>query len=114
MFKILLSKISQSLVDHLGKVSQVRVQSYFILAEIIITGFFFLAIEAANAYQFIFVDNKPYAPTTQSIVVFGMVLAHHLVMLGLKSGSEATSFPSLDKKVIIPKSDDVCDNTQPK
>lgn len=98
MFKNLWAKISQSLVDHLGKVSQVRIQSYFILGEILITGIFFLCIEAANAYLSIWVNGKPYAPTTESIWIFGMVLTHHLVMLGLKKGSESSPFPSLDKK----------------
>lgn len=92
------SKISQSVYDHLGKISQVRVQSYFILAEIIITGLFFLLIEAANAYLSIWVKSQPYTPTKESIFIFGMILSHHLVMLGLKMGSEQTAYPSLDKK----------------
>jgi hypothetical protein len=98
LFNGLWTKIAQSVVDHLGKVSQVRIQSYFILLEILITGLFFLCIEAANAYLSIWVKGEPYSPTTESIWIFGMVLAHHLVMLGLKKGAESTPFPSFDKK----------------
>lgn len=90
--------ILKSCYDHLGKLSQVRIQSYFILAEIIITGLFFLVIEGANAYLSIFRDGVIYKPSSESIVIFGMVLTHHLVMLGLKKGSESTPFPSLDNK----------------
>lgn len=94
-------KISASLNDHLGKVSQVRIQSYFILAEILVTGFIFLVIEVGNAYLSIIELKKAYVPSSQSIVIFGMVLSHHLIMLGLKKSAEASPFPTLDKKMDV-------------
>ncbi len=98
MFTKVLKLIQESIKDHLGKISQVRLQSWFILAEILITGIFFLGIEAFNAYLSIWVKNEAYAPSSESIFIFGMVLAHHLAMLGIKKSAEASSFPSLDKK----------------
>ena len=83
----ILSKISKSSYDHLGKVSQVRIQSYFILGQIILTSLIFMGLEIINAI-IAYKRGSVWSPTGQFITMFGMLLGHHLYMLHLKKEGE--------------------------
>jgi hypothetical protein len=83
------SIIAKSVLNAAGKVSHIRVSSYYILASILFAGIVFAGIEIGNA---IVTWNKgggeTYEVPTPHIVIFGMILSHHLVLLGLKKSGE--------------------------
>jgi hypothetical protein len=98
MFKKLSAIVQKALTDHLGKISSARVSSFIILAQIILTSMVFIAIELINA-NVMWDQNLIYVIPTEHIIIFGMVLTHHLFLLGIKKSSEASSFPSLDNQI---------------
>jgi hypothetical protein len=98
MFAKLKTLILQSLTDHLGKTSSARISSYFILAQIILSSFVFITIDVVNALL-MWKKNEVFSVSTEHIVVFGMILTHHLFLLGLKKATEETAFPTLDTKI---------------
>lgn len=70
-----------------GKVSTTRIQSYLILASVLISTTLFLSIDLVNAI-IQWKVGKNYTVPTEHITLFGMVLAHHLALLGINKNSE--------------------------
>jgi hypothetical protein len=70
-----------------GKVSTTRIQSYLILASVLISTTLFLSIDLVNAI-IQWKTGKSYTVPTEHITLFGMVLAHHLALLGINKNSE--------------------------
>lgn len=95
-FKKNWSYVAKSVVNAAGKVSHIRVSSYYILAGILLLGIVFAGIEVGNA---IVTWNKgggaTYVVPTPHIVIFGMILSHHLVLLGLKKSGEKDLTPTI-------------------
>ena len=73
-------KITKSLNINDTTVSTTRLQSYLILLPILIMVFVFLFIEIWSFFHAINAD-KPYVLSNEIIVVFGMLLSHHLGIL---------------------------------
>ncbi len=102
-FKKNWSYIAKSLVNAAGKVSHIRISSYYILAGILFLGIVFAGIEIGNAIvTWNKGDGATYTVPTPHIVIFGMILSHHLVLLGLKKSGEKDMTPKLDE----PKADE--------
>ncbi len=94
-FKKNLHYIAKSLVNAAGKVSHIRVSSYYILAGILFLGIVFAGIEIGNAILVWSKDaSTTYTVPTPHIVIFGMILSHHLVLLGLKKAGEKDQSPT--------------------
>lgn len=72
---------------NLKKPSSARIQSYAIMATIVLSSLFFLGIELVNAI-IIWNKSEVYSPTAEGIIILGMFLAHHLALLGFKNNSE--------------------------
>lgn len=70
-----------------GKISSGRLSSYFILAAIIVASTVFTCIDIINAIVAIY--NKGfYEIPGNHVVIYGMMLAHHLTLLGINKNSE--------------------------
>lgn len=89
MLKTLWKYIGKSVLNNFGnKVSTTRIQSYFILGSILTATAVFLGIDIVNAI-ISWVNNKgSYIIPYEHIVLFGMVLTHHLWLLGINKKAE--------------------------
>ncbi len=70
-----------------GKISTTRIQSYLILGSIFTSTIVFISIDIVNAI-IKWRLNEIYEVPIQHITLFGMVLAHHLALLGINKNSE--------------------------
>ena len=91
--------IGKSVLNNFGdKVSTTRIQSYFILGSILTATAVFLGIDVVNAI-ILWVKNKgSYTVPYEHIVLFGMVLGHHLALLGINKNSETKTTASYYKE----------------
>lgn len=67
-------------VESGNNISTSRLQSYFVLLPVLLSCFTFLTIEIVNAI-IQWVHTKTYTISTEAIIIFGMILAHHLGIL---------------------------------
>lgn len=79
--------IKASVHDVNGKVSSSRISAYFILGGILTSNAIFIGIDIGNAIVK-WNQNSIYEVPIDHIALFSMILAHHLVLLGLKRGSD--------------------------
>lgn len=86
IFKKISDFIAKSVIKE-GQVSSSRMSSYFILGSILTTTLLFIVIEIVNA-SIIWKTGAAYIIPSEHIVVFGMMLAHHLTLLGINKTSE--------------------------
>lgn len=87
MFKNLIDKISNSLKDRHGHTSHTRISSYIILISIILSSLLFIGIDVVNGIMS-WTKGDLYEIPTSHITIFGMILGHHLFLLGIKRASE--------------------------
>ena len=83
----ILNKIALSLLPS-SKISTNRIQSYILLLPILCMSVIFTGIEV---YQFFHCINsdKDYYLSAEIIIVFGMILSHHLAILFSRSKSQS-------------------------
>lgn len=89
--KTLLQKILHkiSLSTHQGKkVSTSRVQSFIILIPILVFSFSYL-IFGYISFIFSLYKGIPFVISTESIVIFGMLLSHHLALVFSRRSSQS-------------------------
>lgn len=84
LFKIFFSRlfnaIGRSLDGTSEKTSSVRIQAYVLLIPVLLASLVFVSIEAVNAI--IAWNNQiAYVPSNESIIIFGMILSHHISVL---------------------------------
>lgn len=65
-----------------------RISSYIILISILISIFSFIGIYLTN-YIISWNDGHLYEMSISHIIIFGMILGHHLFLLGIKRASES-------------------------
>lgn len=87
MLKKLFTKINKSCIEKSGRYSHTRITSYIILVVITLSSLVFLGIDITNLVTALF-KGETYEIPTSHITLFGMMLSHHLVLLGLKKHSE--------------------------
>lgn len=75
---ILFNLIKSSSTDSKGRISSTRIQAFMTMSLIYIFTFVFIIIELSNAYH---IWPKSYIPSSESIIVFSMILAHHIAIL---------------------------------
>jgi len=74
--------IKKSILSPTGKESSTRIGSYIIMAIIVLFSLVFLGIEIYTTIQTGHISNE-------AIVIFGMILAHHLTLLGINKYHES-------------------------
>jgi hypothetical protein len=74
-----------------NKVSTTRISSYLILASILATTIIYLIIDIVNA-AIKWSHGQVFIISAESIVFFGMVLAHHLALLGINKNAETKQY----------------------
>jgi len=89
MIKKILKFIKLSLTSD-NSVSSTRIQSYLLLFAILLMIFVFVTIELWSFIHAIH-SGQPYVMSSQFIIVFGMVLAHHLSVLFQRPKSQSVS-----------------------
>ncbi len=77
-----------------GKISTTRISSYLILGSILTTTTVYLGIDFVNAIK-MWQKDLTYAIPSEHIVVFGMVLTHHLALLGINKNAETKQLSSI-------------------
>lgn len=87
MFKKFKNYIEKSLTDVQGKTSHTKVSSYLILFTILITCIGFITIDIINAIA-AWKTGSSYEIPLSHVTIFGMILGHHLYLLGIKKKSE--------------------------
>lgn len=97
IFKKIFDFIAKSVIKE-GQVSSSRISSYFILGSILTTTLLFVIIEAVNA-SILWSAGAPYVMPNEHIVIFGMMLAHHLTLLGINKSSETKIEKSIQDKL---------------
>jgi hypothetical protein len=94
MFKKIFEYIFKSVYSTAdNKTSATRISSYFILGSILTTTTFYLAIDVINAYQH-WRLNTDYIIPGNHLGLFGMILAHHLSLLGINKIAETKNVKS--------------------
>ncbi len=80
--------IGKSVMNNVGtKVSTTRIQSYFILGSILTATAVYLGIDIVNGI-FAWIKGGSYVIPSEHVVLFGMVLTHHLWLLGINKRAE--------------------------
>ena len=74
-----------------NKISTTRISSYLILGSILITTLIYLLIDVVNAI-IKWSHGQIFTISAESIVFFGMVLAHHLALLGINKSAETKQY----------------------
>lgn len=87
-----------------NKVSTTRISSYLILASILATTFVYLLIDVVNAI-INWHKGEVFIISAESIVFFGMVLAHHLALLGINKNAETKQYLDFLKSTKNSKAD---------
>lgn len=76
--------ILESVKDKFNQISHTRIASYVILCTITLNSLVFMGIDITNVIK----SNGVYIIPMEHIAIFGMILGHHLTLVGLKRSSE--------------------------
>ena len=74
-----------------NKVSTTRISSYLILASILTTGIVYLIIDIVNAI-IKWSNGETFIISSEDLIFFGMILAHHLALLGINKNAETKQY----------------------
>jgi hypothetical protein len=96
------SFIAQSAITS-SKISSTRIQTYIMMLSVILSTAAFVGIELTNAF-IAWLAGTTYIISSESIIIFGMILSHHLGMMFSKPKAyDAADFESrvakIDEKV---------------
>lgn len=81
--------IRETVKDYLGKYSITRVSSYFLLATILLNSLVYIGIDIVNAIKKWSKNDGDYVIPWNHIIIFSMILTHHLILLGLKKSTDS-------------------------
>jgi hypothetical protein len=85
-----------------NKVSTTRISSYLILGSILTTGLIYLIIDIVNAI-IKWSNGETFIISTEDLIFFGMILAHHLALLGINKNAETKQYMDFLKSSKINK-----------
>ncbi len=85
MFRILLNLIPKSVKNAASQISSTRIQSYAVLLLI----YCYSLIIFISEIHYMFTSETYNGASTEFLVAFGSILAHHLAMLGINKNSAA-------------------------
>lgn len=80
LYKRAVNAIGRSLDGTSEKTSSVRIQAYVLLIPVLLASLVFVSIEAVNAIV-AWNNQVAYVPSNESIIIFGMILSHHISVL---------------------------------
>jgi hypothetical protein len=86
------------------KVSSIRIQAFILLFPVVSASFIFITIELINAI-IAWKNNIPYIPSNESIIIFGMILSHHISVLF--SRSKPQNYYSIDTDITKNENTDI-------
>lgn len=92
-FKSFFNLLPKSVRDAKGKISSSRIASYFILFFILLENLIFILIEIGNAIL-MWNQEKIYIIPAAHIGILGMILGHHLLLLGIVKNAKSEPNPS--------------------
>jgi hypothetical protein len=96
-FKKFWEYVEKSILDGISsKVSTTRISSYLILGSILTTGLVYLIIDIVNA-AIKWSNGEIFIVSTEDLIFFGMILAHHLALLGINKNAETKQYMDLLK-----------------
>jgi hypothetical protein len=96
-FKKFWEYVEKSILDGISsKVSTTRISSYLILGSILTTGLVYLIIDIVNA-TIKWSNGEIFIISTEDLIFFGMILAHHLALLGINKNAETKQYMDLLK-----------------
>lgn len=84
-FKVLFDKINLSILSN-NNTSSSRLQGYLVLVPILVMCYTFLGIEITS-FIIAMVHGKTYVLSSEIVIVFGMMLSHHLALVFSKRKS---------------------------
>jgi len=87
ILKKLMDSIGRSITGKEGKTSSTRISSYFILGAIALISVVFVAVIITNAI-ISWKAGASHVIPGEHIAIFGMILAHHLALLGINKTAE--------------------------
>ena len=93
VFKKFFEYVERSILGGISnKVSTTRISSYLILGSILATGFVYLLIDIINAI-IKWHKGEVFIISTEDLIFFGMILTHHLTLLGINKNAETDRGP---------------------
>ncbi len=97
VFKKFFEYVERSVLGGISnKVSTTRISSYLILGSILATGFVYLLIDIINAI-IKWHKGEVFIISTEDLIFFGMILTHHLALLGINKNAETKQYTDLIK-----------------
>jgi len=81
-----------------GKPSSTRISAYYLLLAIFTFSGLFIMMEGVNAIV-LWNTGKPYVIPFEHITIFGMILAHHLTLLGINKRAETKVEQAVQEKL---------------
>lgn len=96
--------IKKSVISKLGKPSTSRISSYYILSVILIQALVNIVIDVFNA-MVKWDKGETYEIPAAHIVIFTLVLSHHLILLGLKKSSDNDELKYMEHIKTEPKTE---------
>jgi hypothetical protein len=88
LFREIVSYVRQSVHGNGGYISHTKISSYFILGGILTSIIIFSSVDIINAIISWQVGNV-YTIPYEHIFIYSLTLTHHLILLGLKKGSDS-------------------------
>jgi hypothetical protein len=97
LFKKFWEHIEKSILGGVSnKVSTTRISSYLILGSILTTTAIYLLTDIVNAI-IKWYDGEIFIISKESLIFFGMILTHHLALLGINKNAETKQYTDLVK-----------------
>jgi hypothetical protein len=97
VFKKFFEYVEKSILGGISnKVSTTRISSYLILGSILTTGLIYLLIDIVNA-TIKWNKGEIFIISTEDLIFFGMILTHHLALLGINKTAETKQYTDLIK-----------------
>lgn len=87
LLKKMLGLVKKSVLDGNGKISHTRIMSYYIIGSILTSCGIFIVIDLGNAITK-WLSHETYEIPFSHITLFGLILSHHLVLMGLKKSTD--------------------------
>ena len=92
IFKKFWEHVEKSILAGISnKVSTTRISSYLILGSILTTGLVYLIIDIVNAI-IKWSNGETFIISTEDLFFFGMILTHHLALLGINKNAETKQY----------------------
>ena len=115
LFNKILSTLKISTKSPWGGISSSRVSSFFLLSVIMLSVLVFLGIEISVAVSSL-IHTGTYVISNESIIIFTLLLSHHLSLLGISKSNETKQLNNESKGVAktpdVPPTEPIKESTE--